>query len=126
MEFSLQWRNLLWVYLCKDIFPCWVFIVLVPRDVIVTNCDHNIISVLLRFNITTGKYPFEGENIYKLFENIGKGEFTVPEGVDDLLAELLRGKTWKVNNSWLSYRFDEDWYNKPLAVRQAQCHKKIR
>lgn len=43
------------------------------------------------FNITTGKYPFEGENIYKLFENIGKGEFTVPEGVDDLLAELLRG-----------------------------------
>lgn len=93
MEFSLQWRNLLWVYLCKDIFPCWVFIVLVPRDGIVTNCDHNIISVLLRFNITTGKYPFEGENIYKLFENIGKGEFTVPEGVDDLLAELLRGKT---------------------------------
>lgn len=123
MEFSLQWRNLLWVYLYKDIFPCWVFIVLVPRDDIVTNCDHNIISVLLRFNITTGKYPFEGENIYKLFENIGKGEFTVPEGVDDLLAELLRGKTWKVNNSWLSYRFDEDQYNKPLAIRQAQCHK---
>ncbi|XP_022807879.1 serine/threonine-protein kinase STK11-like [Stylophora pistillata] len=43
------------------------------------------------FNITTGKYPFEGENIYKLFENIGKGEFTVPEEVDDLLADLLRG-----------------------------------
>lgn len=43
------------------------------------------------FNITTGKYPFEGENIYKLFENIGKGEFTVPEGVSDSLASLLKG-----------------------------------
>lgn len=43
------------------------------------------------YNITTGKYPFEGENIYKLFENIGRGEFTVPEGVDDSLADLLRG-----------------------------------
>ncbi|XP_015758682.1 PREDICTED: serine/threonine-protein kinase STK11-like [Acropora digitifera] len=45
----------------------------------------------VRFNITTGKYPFEGENIYKLFENIGKGEFTVPEGVSDSLASLLKG-----------------------------------
>lgn len=43
------------------------------------------------YNITSGKYPFEGENIYKLFENIGKGEFTIPEGVDDTLADLLRG-----------------------------------
>ncbi|XP_070562892.1 serine/threonine-protein kinase STK11-like isoform X2 [Ptychodera flava] len=43
------------------------------------------------FNITTGKYPFEGDNIYKLFENIGKGEFTMPEEVGPLLAELLKG-----------------------------------
>ncbi|XP_077981245.1 serine/threonine-protein kinase STK11-like [Glandiceps talaboti] len=43
------------------------------------------------FNITTGKYPFEGDNIYKLFENIGKGEFTMPEEVGPVLAELLRG-----------------------------------
>ncbi|XP_078352582.1 serine/threonine-protein kinase STK11-like [Oculina patagonica] len=43
------------------------------------------------YNITTGKYPFEGENIYKLFENIGRGQFTVPEGVGDSLADLLRG-----------------------------------
>jgi len=38
--------------------------------------------IFFRYNITTGKYPFEGENIYKLFENIGRGEFTVPEEVD--------------------------------------------
>lgn len=43
------------------------------------------------FNITTGKYPFEGDNIYKLFENIGSGEFEVPPEVDPLLADLLRG-----------------------------------
>lgn len=45
-----------------------------------------------RYNITTGAYPFEGDNIYKLFESIGKGEFSIPVTVDDLLADLLRGK----------------------------------
>ncbi|KAG0422255.1 hypothetical protein HPB47_001915 [Ixodes persulcatus] len=44
-----------------------------------------------RFNITTGKYPFEGDNIYKLFENIGSGVFEVPAEVDPLLASLLKG-----------------------------------
>jgi len=33
------------------------------------------------FNITTGKYPFEGDNIFKLFEKIGEGVFEVPEEV---------------------------------------------
>lgn len=45
-----------------------------------------------RYNITTGKYPFEGDNIFKLFENIGKGIYTIPDGVCDLLADLIRGK----------------------------------
>lgn len=43
------------------------------------------------YNMTTGKYPFEGDNIYKLFENIGKGEYTIPDEVDDVLASLLQG-----------------------------------
>lgn len=43
------------------------------------------------FNITTGQYPFEGDNIYKLFENIGQGTFQMPEEVDDPLASLLDG-----------------------------------
>jgi len=42
--------------------------------------------------MTTGLYPFEGENIYKLFENIGKGEYTIPDSIDKLLNSLLRGK----------------------------------
>lgn len=32
------------------------------------------------YNITTGSYPFEGDNIYRLLENIGKGVWSVPEG----------------------------------------------
>ncbi|XP_076441490.1 serine/threonine-protein kinase STK11-like isoform X2 [Babylonia areolata] len=43
------------------------------------------------YNITTSLYPFEGESIYKLFENIGKGEFTIPDSVDTLMADLLTG-----------------------------------
>ena len=41
--------------------------------------------------MTTSLYPFEGDNIYKLFENIGKGEFTIPDSVDSLMAGLLNG-----------------------------------
>ena len=41
--------------------------------------------------MTTSLYPFEGDNIYKLFENIGKGEFTIPDSVDTLMADLLNG-----------------------------------
>ena len=44
-----------------------------------------------RFNIITGKYPFEGENIYRLFENIGKGELVIPSEVDETLGGLLKG-----------------------------------
>uniref|UniRef100_A0A673HBB2 non-specific serine/threonine protein kinase n=1 Tax=Sinocyclocheilus rhinocerous TaxID=307959 RepID=A0A673HBB2_9TELE len=45
-----------------------------------------------RYNITTSLYPFEGDNIYKLFENIGKGDYTVPEECGPLLSDLLRGE----------------------------------
>lgn len=47
---------------------------------------------LRRYNITTGLYPFEADNIYKLFECIGKGEFTIPTDVDSSLESLLRGR----------------------------------
>ena len=42
------------------------------------------------YNFTTGGYPFEGETIFKLFENIGKCEFSVPNYVDKVLESLLR------------------------------------
>ncbi|KAM4628815.1 serine/threonine-protein kinase STK11-like isoform 1-T2 [Polymixia lowei] len=43
------------------------------------------------YNITTSLYPFEGDNIYKLFENIGRGEYRLPERCGPLLSDLLRG-----------------------------------
>jgi serine/threonine-protein kinase 11 len=43
------------------------------------------------FNLTTGKYPFEGDNIYRLFENISKCELTIPSEADELLQSLING-----------------------------------
>lgn len=43
------------------------------------------------YSITTGKYPFEGENIYRLFEKISKGIFTMPDDLDPALQNLLLG-----------------------------------
>ncbi len=45
-----------------------------------------------RYNITTSLYPFEGDNIYKLFENIGKGDYTIPDECGPLLSDLLQGE----------------------------------
>ncbi|KAK0082926.1 hypothetical protein PV325_009627 [Microctonus aethiopoides] len=47
------------------------------------------------YNITTGRYPFDGDNIYKLYENIGKGEYTIPDDVEENLASLLRSMLQK-------------------------------
>lgn len=43
------------------------------------------------YNITTGKYPYDGDNIYKLFENISKGDYSIPDGVSEMLSDLLKG-----------------------------------
>lgn len=47
------------------------------------------------YNLTTGKYPFEGDNIYRLFEVIGKGIVTIPPELDDNLKSLLEGMLHK-------------------------------
>lgn len=41
--------------------------------------------------MTTGKYPFEGDTVFLLFENIARGEFTIPDNVDPLLSVLIKG-----------------------------------
>ena len=47
------------------------------------------------FNFVTGAYPFEGDTIFRLFENIGKCEFTFPDAsapdIDPILESLIRG-----------------------------------
>ncbi|XP_058467062.1 serine/threonine-protein kinase stk11-like [Malaya genurostris] len=41
------------------------------------------------YTIATGKYPYEGDNIYKLLENIGKCEWVAPDWLESRLADLL-------------------------------------
>lgn len=43
------------------------------------------------YNITTGKLPFDGENIFRLFEKITKGRFVMPDELDSSLQNLLFG-----------------------------------
>lgn len=43
------------------------------------------------FNFVTGTYPFSGDTIFRLFEEIAKCEFSVPPDVDPVLAGLIRG-----------------------------------
>uniref|UniRef100_T1JKR9 Serine/threonine-protein kinase STK11 n=1 Tax=Strigamia maritima TaxID=126957 RepID=T1JKR9_STRMM len=62
------------------------------------------------YNITTGKYPFEGESIFKLFENIGKGEFSIPDEIDALLEGMLDKEP---NNRFTLQRVrHHDWVKK--------------
>ncbi|XP_077485596.1 lkb1/serine/threonine kinase 11 isoform X3 [Amblyomma americanum] len=63
------------------------------------------------FNITTGKYPFEGDNIYRLFESIGRGHFELPEDVEPALGNLLCGMLHKDPQSRLSLQLvrRHDW-----------------
>ncbi|XP_065155611.1 serine/threonine-protein kinase STK11 [Atheta coriaria] len=68
------------------------------------------------YNITTGIYPFEGDNIYRLFENIGRGEFTIPGDIIDPLRDLLLGLLRKDPNERLSLQQirQHSWfYRKP-------------
>ncbi|XP_054721335.1 serine/threonine-protein kinase STK11-like [Uloborus diversus] len=75
-----------------------------------------------KFNITTGKYPFEGDSIYKLYENIGKGEVTIPEDLDKSLQELLSGMLQKDPNSrmTLNEAMDHCWVRRRPPVL-AEC-----
>jgi len=43
------------------------------------------------FNIITGQYPYEGDTIYRLFDNIGKKECVIPTTLDPALQKLLAG-----------------------------------
>lgn len=67
------------VYLCVCMYVC--------------ECVSSLFSSPspVRFHFTTGKFPFEGENVYKLFGAISTGVFEMPSDLSPLLQELLRG-----------------------------------
>lgn len=62
----------------------------IPLAFHLENCDFKF----RRYNITTGQYPFEGDNIYRLLENIGKNQWIAPEWFqkfDSNLSNLILG-----------------------------------
>lgn len=40
--------------------------------------------------MVVGKFPFEGTNVFSLFENIGSGFYSIPDWLDESLADLIR------------------------------------
>ena len=43
------------------------------------------------YNLVTGLLPFEADNIYLLFQTIGKGVYIIPDDIDPHLTSLLHG-----------------------------------
>ncbi|CAF0981825.1 unnamed protein product [Rotaria sp. Silwood1] len=43
------------------------------------------------YNLVTGRLPFEADNIYLLFQTIGKGVYTIPNEIEPHLAALING-----------------------------------
>ncbi|XP_045158706.2 serine/threonine-protein kinase stk11-like [Mercenaria mercenaria] len=66
------------------------------------------------YNMTTGLYPFEGENIYKLFENISKGDYIIPDSLDKMLSSLLKEMLQYDASNRISIAEikHHDWYRK--------------
>lgn len=89
---------------------------------------------MYRYNITTGQYPFEGDTIYKLYENIGKGEYTIPEEVEEPLRSLIEGMLQKdaedrftlqqvKRHPWTICRHPRTESEVPLPpLRGSKCH----
>ena len=70
-------------------------------------------SGITLFKFVTGYYPFEGENVYILFENISKAVLEIPNHLDELLQSLLKGLL-------------ERDVNKRLTIADAKNHHWVR
>ncbi|XP_017047041.1 serine/threonine-protein kinase stk11 [Drosophila ficusphila] len=42
------------------------------------------------YNLATGQYPFEGDNIYRLLENIGRGQWEAPDWLYEMDADFAK------------------------------------
>ena len=66
------------------------------------------------YNLVTGRLPFEADNIYLLFQTIGKGVYTIPSDLDPPLTSLLTGLL-HVNRT-ARFRIDQikahDWFRR--------------
>ena len=70
-------------------------------------------SGITLFKFVTGFYPFEGENVYILYENISKAVLRVPDDLDELLQSLLKGLL-------------ERDVKRRLSIAEAKAHQWVR
>ncbi|CAH1155893.1 unnamed protein product [Phaedon cochleariae] len=73
------------------------------------------------YNITTGFYPFEGDNIYRLFESIGKGDYSIPDEIGEPLRNLLTGMLEKEpqNRFNLQQIRQHSWFTRRPSISSA-------
>lgn len=71
-------------------------------------------SGITLFNFVTGDYPFNGDTIFRLFEDIGRCELVIPPGIDPVLTDLLQNMLKKEPDE--RYSLPEiqshDWFKK--------------
>ncbi|GBL98199.1 Serine/threonine-protein kinase STK11 [Araneus ventricosus] len=70
------------------------------------------------YNITTGKYPFEGDSIYKLYENIAECDVIIPKELESSLQDLLQGMLQKepVSRMSLNEVKIHSWVKRPPPI----------
>ncbi|CAF2825815.1 unnamed protein product [Rotaria sp. Silwood2] len=66
------------------------------------------------YNLVTGRLPFEADNIYLLFQTIGKGVYTIPNEIEPHLAALINGLLHINNRSrfTLEQIKEHDWFRR--------------
>ena len=66
------------------------------------------------YNLVTGLLPFEADNIYLLFQTIGRGVYTIPDDIDPHLTSLLRGllHTNKSSRFTIEQIKQHDWFRR--------------
>ncbi|CAF0941581.1 unnamed protein product [Rotaria sordida] len=66
------------------------------------------------YNLVTGHLPFEADNIYLLFQTIGKGVYTIPNDIESHLAALINGLLHINNRSrfTLEQIKQHDWFRR--------------
>ncbi|TRY73629.1 hypothetical protein TCAL_13050 [Tigriopus californicus] len=80
------------------------------------------------YNFVTGSYPFEGETIFRLFENIATCEFEVPSHVGPVLEDLIRGMLAKAPEHRLTLVQvqSHDWVRKRIPPNEPAVPVKLR
>lgn len=86
------------------------------------------------YNLVTGTLPFGADNIYLLFQAIGKGVYTIPDDIEPHLTSFLRGLLQVDKSSRLTIEQikQHDWFRRrpprtfdflpfpPLAINRFQ------